>query len=59
MDMNLNKLREIVTGEAGMLQSVGSQRVGHNLATEQQRVYVSVHFLVIGERNYKYVKEGG
>ena len=36
MDMNLSKLREIVKdGEPGMLQSMGSQGVGHDLATEQ------------------------
>ena len=38
MDMSLSKLREIVKNrEAWLLQSVGSQRVGHNLATEQQQ----------------------
>ena len=36
MDMNLNKLQEMVKDrEAGVLQSMGSQRVGHDLATEQ------------------------
>ena len=31
MDMNLNKLRELVmTGNSGVLQSMGSQRVGHD-----------------------------
>ena len=36
MDMSLSKLQEIVKDrEAGMLQSMGSQRVGHYLATEQ------------------------
>ena len=31
MDMNLSKLRELVMdGGAGLLQSMGSQRVGHN-----------------------------
>ena len=35
MDMNLSKLRElVVTGRPGMLQFMGSQRVGHNWATE-------------------------
>ena len=38
MDVNLSKLREIVKDrEAGVLQSMGSQRVGHNLVTEQQQ----------------------
>ena len=37
MDMSLNKLRVIIrTGKAGMLQFMGSQRIGHDLATEQQ-----------------------
>ena len=30
MNMHLNKLREIVKEKPGMLQSMGSQRVGHN-----------------------------
>ena len=35
-DMNLSKLRETVEdGGAGVLQSMWSQRVGHNLAAEQ------------------------
>ena len=38
MDMNLSKFQEIVrTGKPGMLQSMGSQRVRHSLATEQQQ----------------------
>ena len=36
MDMNLSKLRDILrTEEPGMLQSMGLQRVGHYLVTEQ------------------------
>ena len=35
VDMNLSKLREIETGKPGMLQSMGSQRVRHDLMTEQ------------------------
>ena len=35
MDMNLSKPWEIVKDmEAGVLQTMGSQRVGHDLATE-------------------------
>ena len=35
MDMSLIKLLELVwTGRPGVLQSKGSQRVGHNRATE-------------------------
>ena len=38
IDMSLNKLREIIrTGKAGMLQFMGSQRIGHELVTEQQQ----------------------
>ena len=38
MGMTLNKLREIVkeTGKPSMLQLMESQRVRHNLVTEQQ-----------------------
>ena len=37
IDMSLSKLREIVKDrEAGMLQFMGSQRVGHDIATEDQ-----------------------
>ena len=36
MDMSFSKLWEIVKDrEPGVLQSMGSQRVGHNLVTEQ------------------------
>ena len=39
MDMNLNRLQEIVEDrEARVLESIGSQRLGHNLATEQQQL---------------------
>ena len=35
MDMNLSKLQETVKDrKPGVLQSMGSQKVGHNLATE-------------------------
>ena len=35
MDMHLSKLREIVgTKETGLLQSMGSQRFGHDLVIE-------------------------
>ena len=37
MEMDLSTLQEVVkTGKPGVLQSMGSQRVGHNWATEQQ-----------------------
>ena len=37
MDVSLSKLREMVRDrEVCMLQSVGSQRVGHDLVAEQQ-----------------------
>ena len=34
MDMSLSKLWELVIEKPGMLQSIGSQRVRHNRATE-------------------------
>ena len=35
MDMSFSKLRELLrTGKPGMLQSMGSQRVGHDWMTE-------------------------
>ena len=38
MDMNLGKLWEMVRDrEACMLQSMGSQKVGHDWATKQQQ----------------------
>ena len=30
MDMSLSKLRELVIGRPGVMQSMGSQRVGHD-----------------------------
>ena len=37
MDLNLGKLQEIVrTGRPGVLQSMGSPRVGHGWVAEQQ-----------------------
>ena len=40
MDMSLSKLQEMVKDrEAWLLQSMGSQRVGHDLATEQVLSY--------------------
>ena len=36
MDMSLSKLQELVMDrKSGLLQSMGSQRAGHNRATEQ------------------------
>ena len=41
MDMNLGKLWETVrNGRPGLLQSVGSRRAGHDLATEQQKQHI-------------------
>ena len=39
MDMSLSRFRELVTG---VLQSMGFQRVGHNLATKQQHNAISL-----------------
>ena len=40
MDLNLSKRWETVTGKLGVLQPRREQRVGHNLATEQQHSIV-------------------
>ena len=38
MDMSLSKVQQLVIDkEAGMLQSIGLQRVRHNLVAEQQQ----------------------
>ena len=45
MDKNLNQFQEWRTGKPGVLQSMGSQRVRHSLATEQQHhIPSTVHF---------------
>ena len=42
VDMILSKLQDLVMEkEFGVLQSMGSQRVGHNLATEKQKQHIS------------------
>ena len=46
MDMNLGKLLEIGTGRPGILQSMGSQRAGHNLVTQQEQQQMDMpHFI--------------
>ena len=41
MDMSLSKLWETVTDrKPGVLQSMGSQRVGHDFVTEQKQTVV-------------------
>ena len=48
MDMGLSELQEMVMDrEAGVLRFMGSQRVGHNLAIEQQQLYL-VYLLHLG-----------
>ena len=46
MDMSLSKLREIVKDRKAWRAAVHAVRVRHNLATEQQRKYVSGASLV-------------
>ena len=44
MDMNVSKLQETVKDRESWLAAVhGSQRIGHNLATEQQQMHVYTH----------------
>ena len=43
-DMNLNKLQALVmAGRPGVLQSMESQRIKLNLATEQQQIQLTYH----------------
>ena len=45
MDMSLSKLRELGwTGRPGVLQSMGSQRVGHDWATEPTQISLCTSF---------------
>ena len=45
MDMSLSKLQELVKDrEAGVLQSMGSQRVRHDLATEMSLTDAFMYF---------------
>ena len=45
MDMSLNKLQELYRiGKPGMLQFMESQRIRHNLATEQQERFYFLFF---------------
>ena len=42
MDMSLSKLREMVKDrKLGLLQSMGSRRIGHDWVTEQQQQYIN------------------
>ena len=59
-NMNLSKSWEILrdsTGEPGVLQSMGSQRVGHDLATEQ-RVILKVTHDEIPMNSFMYSNHG-
>ena len=48
-DMTLSRLMETVEArKPGVLQSMGSQRVGHNLATEQQQILLYLLVLALG-----------
>ena len=47
MNMSLRKLREIVMDrEACVLKFMGSQRVGHDLVTEQQQSFRVIYYVV-------------
>ena len=49
MDMSLSQLQEIVEDrEACMLQSMGSQRIGHDFMTEQLQYYLKKKLFIIG-----------
>ena len=46
MAVNMSKLWEIVE-DYGMLQTMGSQRVGHDLATKQRQAWAYLYHLVL------------
>ena len=52
MDMNLSQLWETVKGKSGVLQSMVSQSVGHDLATEQQQCENTVRSAEIKGENH-------
>ena len=55
MDMNLSKLQETMKDrEPGVLQSIGSQRVGHDLVIEQQQISEESSRAELLRRNYKW-----
>ena len=55
MDMNLSKLQETMKDrEPRVLQSIGSQRVGHDLVIEQQQISEESSRAELLRRNYKW-----
>ena len=52
MDVSLNELQELVIDRPGMLRFMGSQRVGHNWATELNRalIFIAVWYSVASSR---------
>ena len=53
MDTSLNKLQEMVrTGKPGVLQSMGSQSIRHDLATEQQRHIIFISSETVARQLY-------
>ena len=52
MDKSLSKLREWSTGKPGVRQSVGSQRMGYDLVTEQQTTIILNKEKQLWKRNY-------
>ena len=55
MDMNLSKLWELVIERPGVLQSLGSQRVGHDWATEQKWTELTALFGIEYTFNVPYI----
>ena len=53
MDVSLSKLQEMVrTGKPGVLQSMGSQSIRHDLATEQQRHIIFISSETVARQLY-------
>ena len=56
VDMNwVNSMKQWTTGKPGVLQSMGSQRAGHNLVTEQNSNLKNPHSYVNDNRLFCYV----
>ena len=63
MDMNLGKLQEMLrAGRSGVLQSMGSRRVGHDLVIEQQQhkcLFLYMRVLVLKSGSFQIYTIGG
>ena len=47
MELSLNKLWEIVKEKLGMLHTMGSQRVGHDLVSDHQQQSLAIMYFFV------------